>query len=460
MWTMALLLACGGSEGDPASEDVPTYYQDAKTIIDTKCATCHQPGDVGPFPMTTAEEVSAVAAISEMAIRAGSMPPFQPSRECNSYTTDFGLTEDETSVLTDFFAGGAPAGDADSAVDSSIPVREFEADLVLPLPEPYTPVREPDDYRCQLIDLELTEPTYVVGIEVQPDQRSIVHHTVLFVSSAEQVATYQGYDEAEDGPGWTCFGGPNGENGIDISIEDIQERLQNPDSGGGIGGTSRSIGSWTPGALQGAMPAGTGMRLEPGDQLVVQMHYNTLSASPVADQSTIALQLADEVEFPAVGLPLLDLAWPTGIALLGEPMDIPAGATNATAEVVLERDSQFVQAFLGGAGIGPDETVRIHGGEVHMHELGVVGTIERLAADGSEQCVIDYQDYDFNWQGRHYFADTVPFGPGDAIRLRCQWDNSAENQAVIDGVALEPQDVTWGEGTRDEMCLGSLYITR
>ena len=51
-------------------------------------------------------------------------------------------------------------------------------------------------------------------------------------------------------------------------------------------------------------------------------------------------------------------------------------------------------------------------------------------------------------------------GPDDAVRLSCRWDNSPENQPIVDGVALEPRDVSWGEGTTDEMCLGNLYITR
>ena len=38
----------------------------------------------------------------------------------------------------------------------------------------------------------------------------------------------------------------------------------------------------------------------------------------------------------------------------------------------------------------------------------------------------------------------------------CAYDNSAANQPVINGEHVEPRDVTWGEGTLDEMCL--LYV--
>mgnify|MGYP000447853616 CR=1 FL=1 len=458
------LLACGGSSSpadDAPADGATTYFRDAKPIIDTKCATCHQPGDVGPFPLTTAEEVASTAALSELAVASGSMPPFLPSHDCNDYTTDFDLSEDERDLLLDFFAAGAPAGDPDDAAPSSIPSHELDADRVVTLPEAYTPVLEPDDYRCQLIDLGITEPTYVTGFQVWPDQRSIVHHTIIFIAGEDQRATYEAYDADDDGPGWTCFGGPNPEGAAEeLDPAELVEMLSDPSALTERASSVRSLGGWVPGAQQGMLPEGTGVLLQPGDAFVVQMHYNTLSASPVADRSSIALTLADEVDFPASTLPLLDLAWPTGIELLGEPMDIPAGSPDASAEVVIDRDDPLVQLALEGLGVGPDETVRVHGAGVHMHQLGVDGRIDRIAADGEETCLIHYPDWDFAWQGTHFLTEAIELGPDDLLRLRCQWDNTETNQPVIDGTAQEPRDVTWGEGTTDEMCLGNLYISR
>jgi len=445
MWFLVGLFACG--------EAPPTYYEDAKPIIDARCATCHQPGDVGPFPMTTAEEVAAVAAISEMAIESGQMPPFLPSHDCNDYASDFDLTPDERDLLLAFFADGAPAGDPERAVPSEIPSSELDADLVVPLPEAYTPVLEPDDYRCQLIDLGLTESTFVTGLEVRPDQRAIVHHTIVFVASEEQRATYEAYDAAEEGPGWTCFGGPRGGDG---SFEFAPGNLPDPER---LSSAFRTLGSWVPGTQQGLFPAGTGIRLNPGDSLVVQMHYNTLSADPVADRSEIAMKLASEVEYEATSMPLLDLAWPTGLPLLGDPLDIPAGSPDASAEVVLDRSSLIFRGAYAQLGVDENAPLRIHGVNVHMHELGVDGRIDLLASDG-EECLLHYPDYDFDWQGQHFLSQPIVLGPDDRLRLRCQWDNTAANQPVFDGVAQEPRDVTWGEGTTDEMCLGALYVTR
>jgi hypothetical protein len=41
----------------------------------------------------------------------------------------------------------------------------------------------------------------------------------------------------------------------------------------------------------------------------------------------------------------------------------------------------------------------------------------------------------------------VRLDPGDKLRVECTWDNPTM------------KDVTWGEGTGDEMCLGTFYYT-
>ncbi len=455
MSPVALLLA-----GCSSSEEAPTYYGEAKAILDTRCATCHQEGDIGPFPLTTYEEVVQTSAIAVMSIENGSMPPFLPSHDCNDYATDFDLSPEERETLLAFFDAGAPEGDPAADTSPGIPRAEMEVDLVLPLPEPYTPTLEPDDYRCQLIDPGITEPTYVTGFQVLPDQRAIVHHNITFLVPASARETYEAYDEAEEGPGWTCFGGPRGggeEPGF--SLEELAKLLEDPQGLSSRAGATGTVGSWVPGATQGALPPGTGILLQPGDLLVAQMHYNTQSASPVADQSEILLRTAPEVERQAITLPLLDLAWPTGLAFLGEPMDIPAGEPDASASVVLEGDGAFIESFRAQLGAGPDDPLRIHAANVHMHELGTVGRIDLLRASGEEECVIHYPDWDFSWQGSHQLVEPMLLYPDDAVRLSCRWDNTAENQPVIDGEQLEPRDVSWGEGTRDEMCLGSFYVT-
>jgi hypothetical protein len=98
----------------------------------------------------------------------------------------------------------------------------------------------------------------------------------------------------------------------------------------------------------------------------------------------------------------------------------------------------------------------------HMHLLGVRVTVEHIKEDGTESCLLDIPNWDFNWQ-RFYALPTdeyVTVAPGERVRLTCQYDNSVSNQSIVDGVGQEPNDVVWGDGTLDEMCLTFLTLIK
>ncbi|MEO0326582.1 MAG: cytochrome c, partial [Myxococcota bacterium] len=305
-------LACGGD--DPAAGPrggggaALTYYADAKAIVDARCATCHSAGNIGPFTLTSYDDVERYAVPMRAAIALGTMPPWQPSDECNDYADNFDLSDDERQTLLDFLDQGAPEGDpGDAPEDTGAELPSFEADLSLQLPEAYTPVREPDDYRCQLIDWPAEETRYVTGLRVSPDRRDLVHHVIVFLAGPEQAEEFRAFDEAEEGPGYTCYGGPRPSDaggalaGIDpatlfaaldelgITLAELQagelsgeqtQALLDAVGAGSAVSSFNSLGSWVPGTPAGPYPEGTGIRVEPGSVLVAQIHYNTLSSAP------------------------------------------------------------------------------------------------------------------------------------------------------------------------------------
>ena len=482
----AALIGCGSESDEPALEvSTLTYYGDAKAIIDARCATCHQPDDIGPFSLTTYQEVQNFAGAVRIAVEAGSMPPWKPSDDCNSYLGDFDLTAAEKDTLLEWIDAGAAEGDPADAPANPGPgsTTEFAVDLSLRLPEPYTPTREPDDYRCQLIPWPAQETRYVTGVRVAPDQRAIVHHVIVFVAGPDEVAQYQAYDAAEEGPGYTCYGGPTANDGgnglgdidpqtllatlerLGISIADLragnitreQSAALISELGISLGGF-QSIGSWVPGAPAMPFPAGTGIKVEPGSMLIAQMHYNTLSSAPTADQSTIEIATTDSVEREATILAAVDVGWVTN-GLMGDAMTIPAGAEHVEHSTSIPFDSPFVDRARDVLGLPVDAPLIVHTANHHMHELGTSQRTELRHEDGSSTCLLDIPDWDFGWQGSYTLSTSIPFQSGDQLWMGCSWNNSAANQPVIDGVAREPVDVAWGEGTSDEMCLGAFYVT-
>jgi hypothetical protein len=74
--------------------------------------------------------------------------------------------------------------------------------------------------------------------------------------------------------------------------------------------------------------------------------------------------------------------------------------------------------------------------------------------------MVDIPDWHFHWQQFYRFlpGQEVVLQPGDEIRLECVYDNSEQHQPEVDGEPIAPRDVTWGEGTLDEMCLNYIIV--
>lgn len=428
-----------GTETDGGSEtgggEALTYWKDTKAILDANCVSCHREGDIGPFALETWAEVEAIAPALTGAVADGTMPPWLPSGECNSFVDDRSLSDADRQALLSWIDAGYPEGDPADAPPDPEPPATFESDFVVSLPEPYMPQQSPDDYRCFVIPWpeELTEPTFVTGQVAIPDKREQVHHVVTFVSDPGDAGYFENLDAAEEGPGYTCFGGP-----------------------GALDWTARWLGTWVPGIDAWRAPEGTGVEIAPGSALIVQVHYNTLAGMAEPDQTQLGFQITDTVERPGTFIPLLDIGWLYGFS----SMPIPAGDPDVHHQVAVAREHGLFDVTLAPLGVGSSETVEIWRSALHMHYLGTHTSMHVAHGGGDQSCLLQIDDWDFNWQNDYLFEQPVDFGAGDELVMDCWWDNSAENQPIIDGEQLPPVDRDWGEGTLDEMCLGIIYVAR
>lgn len=83
-----------------------------------------------------------------------------------------------------------------------------------------------------------------------------------------------------------------------------------------------------------------------------------------------------------------------------------------------------------------------------MHTRGTSARTEIRGADSASQCLLDIPSWSFHWQGSYEMKSPKTVHPGDALYLECHWDNTGAT------------DINWGEGTNDEMCLGTFYVTQ
>lgn len=398
-----LLAACD----PPGAAPDAVYYADVKPILDARCGGCHVSGGIGPFPLGTYDEAAPLAAAIEAAVVSGSMPPWPVSDTCNVYDGDRSLTDAQIATLSAWAEAGAPEGDP-SEEGAALPPSDglSRVDVTAEMPEAFTPTEAPDEYRCFLLDWTPEEDAYITGFGAIPGNDAIVHHVVAFHTDAADVATYTALDAESATPGWPCNGGP----------------------GGDVTTGASWLGAWAPGGTGADFAEGTGIPVAPGDRIVLQLHYNLATAEPAPDLSAVTLRLDPEVEKPARVVKLLDPTWPVGDNLL-----IPAGSEDVTYTWSLPNT------------FGAD--VLVYSAAVHMHQLGTSGSLTIDHATEPDTCVVDFPEYDFHWQGSYQLAAPTVFGDGDTATLTCTYANPGT------------EDVTWGEGTADEMCLGVVYVT-
>lgn len=412
---LGLLAGCS-CQDDPADSglaatDGPSWSDGARDVVAANCATCHVEGGSAPFPLQTWEQAAPLASALLSSVDAGTMPPWSPDPDCRDLEAPRLLSADDEAVLRAWVEGGALEGvptDPIAATTSSI----TPTDHLVP-PAAYTPPFETaqDEYHCFVFDETFAEEKWLRASRVLPGT-SEVHHVLTYALVGEQVETMEALDAAEDGPGYTCFG----------SVIPL----------GGDAGLSAfptQIAAWVPGADPIVYPSDQAVRVPAGARVVMQVHYSAQGGEPLPDATSIELQLEDTPP-----------DWVVSTRPLGVfDLDIPAG----------EADVEHTSTYTNWS----PEPVTVRSVAGHMHLLGqeIGGQLQR--SDGSSECLLDIPEWDFDWQQAYTYTEPVVVAPGESIDVRCTFDNSPENQPLVDGEPREPEDVTWGDGTDDEMCL-------
>jgi hypothetical protein len=425
---LCLLVACG------KADTTVTYEKDIAPLVEGHCQGCHVPTGIGPFPLTSYDEVVAMQGPARADIEARKMPPFLAGKGCTEYQNDISLSDDEIALFGKWIDQGSQRGTLSGTSQQSVSTPASDAlprvDATLSVPGIYTPKNSPDDYRCFVLDWNQATDKYVTGFRVVPGNPKIVHHVIAYLALPSQVAAVQQLDDADPGPGYTCFGGS--------------------------GAHLRTwLGAWAPGGVGGMYPDNTGIQVQTGSKVVLQVHYNMQSAPMDAtDQTQVEVALSDTVLRPAVLAPWTNPDWTKTNGMV-----IPAFQSDV--EYDFAYDPTPFTNLLSNNQLVAGEGLRMYSVSAHQHLLGKSSRLEilRTGDPAQAECLLDIPRWDFHWQRAYRFAQGKILHPGDQLKITCRWDNSAAAQPIINGVQQTPRDVQWGEGTSDEMCLSLIYVT-
>jgi hypothetical protein len=409
------MLAAGLVSGSArAGGPAPTYYKDVARIVQSRCQDCHRPGQVAPFSLLTYEQVRKRAADIVDVTERHRMPPWPASTtEGGPFRDARVLSQADVEALAAWAAADCPEGDPKDAPPARAWASDWplgEPDLVLTMPEPYTLGAEGrDEHRVFVIPTGLTEGKWVAAVDFKPGNPKVVHHVLTAFDLRGEA---QKRDADDPAPGYKVFGG------FGVAI-------------------SGNLGGWAPGKRARPLPPGVARYLPAGADVLLQVHYHK-SGKPETDATRIGLYYArGPVDKEVIGA----MVTPPRSGFFSRPdLRIPAGDPRYEVKgtLTLQQDSHAVA-------VTP-----------HMHWLGKDFLLTATRPDGSKVTLIKVDDWNFNWQGSYDFVTPVALPKGTRLEVLAHFDNSAANPANPN---TPPKDVTWGEQTTDEMCIGFLQRT-
>ena len=384
-----------------SSAKTVTFNRDIAPIIFRNCTPCHRPGEAGPFPLLTYDDAQSHARQIVAQTTRRYMPPWLPAPSDFAFADEMRLTDEQIDMFRAWYEAGEPQGDAKDLP----PVPKFTAgwqlgkpDVILEAPKPFAlPAGGTDMYWNFVYRSPVSETRWVRAVEIRPGNKKQVHHANLLVDRSESARR----EEAAPGDGFA---------GMELQIESEQF---DPDG---------HFLFWKPGTLAKPEPSTMAIRLDAGNDLVLNTHLQP-SGKPELIQPSVGLYFTKQAatEFPVL------------LQLEGDKqLDIPAGEKNFVVhdEFTLPIDVKLL-------GIYP-----------HAHYLGKDLLAVARLPNGAEKTLIHIPHWDLNWQAVYRYAAPVDLPNGTKIVMRYVYDNSVDNLANPN---TPPQRVRAGNRASDEM---------
>jgi Flp pilus assembly protein TadD/mono/diheme cytochrome c family protein len=412
----ALLLAplCAGpwlisaqTQSHPAAPtQALTFARDIAPIVYAHCASCHRPGESGPFPLLTFDDVKKHARQIVTVTQSRYMPPWLPQAGYGDFTDENRLTAEQIRKIAAWVSQGTPEG-----VESEIPPAPHftdgwqlgPPDLIVEAPQTLTLQADGTDvYWNFVVTPKIDKRRYVRAIEVRPGQKRIVHHANVIIDRS-------GWGHEQEASPGAGFGGMELTNRR--SVFDVDGYFL----------------FWRPGGTPDVEPDGLAWTLDPGNDLIINTHMRP-DGKPEQIRPVLGLYFTDK---PQTKFPMLIQLEHDGA------IDIPPGVRDfpVSDDFRLPMDVDALAVFA------------------HAHYLATLMEGYATLPDGTRKWLIRIPAWDQNWQSVYRYRQPVFLPKGTVISMRYHYDNSAAN---VRNPNQPPKRVKAGNHATDEM--GHLWL--
>jgi hypothetical protein len=382
-------------------------------ILERRCVSCHQRGEIAPMPLTSYAEVRPWANAIREAVLTRKMPPWDAAGDtAHDFRNDRSLTAGEIRTITAWVKEGAPEGTPLKTAFHPINAAEGwklgKPDIVIRVPGFHVPASGLLTYRYLITGGLCPKDVWIRAAEFRIDQRTVVHHINAYARGPE--SSY-------------LLGYPKGEV-VSATIADRGRRRE----GERIFDRRLQLVGWEPGYRPMPWLPNGAKRIRAGSDIVFEMHYSP-NGKEVTDYSELGLYLADTA--PSERVLAIDTLRDLDLA-------IPAGASD----------------YVSRASMTLAQPVRLVSIQPHMHRRGKSMEVRAVYADGRTRLLVSVPKYDFNWQTTYVLRKPLLLPAGTKLESVAQFDNSANNPSNPDPSV----PVKWGDMTTDEMHIAFLEL--
>ncbi len=395
--------ASSAQQIEAAAQEPITFTRHVAPLVFDRCASCHRPEGPAPFSLLSYQAVRQRATQIAVVTRSRFMPPWKAEAGHAEFIGQKPLTHAEIELIDRWVKGGAVEGDARDL--PPVPRRTGEwqlgtPDLVVALPQPYTLAAEGADvFRTFVVRVPTNAVRYVRGLEFRASNPRVVHHANIRV---DRTPASRDLDARDPSPGYDGA---------------MAHSAEFPDG---------HFLAWTPGQVAPLLPKGLAWRLDPGTDLVFQLHMQP-SGKPEVVQASIGLFFGSD---PPERTPLI-------LRLARQDIDIPPGEANHVIE-----DSYQLPVDVEVQAVQPHAHTR-------ARDVRAIATLP----DGSTRVLLSIKDWDFRWQHVYRYTTPIALPKGTTVSMRYTYDNSAANPR---NPVQPPQRVGYGWQTADEM--SEMYV--
>lgn len=381
------------------------WATDIAPILYDHCVKCHRDGGIGGFSLIDYGNAFSNRYSIQYYTESRQMPPWKPDPVYRRFTHENRLTDAEIQTIQQWVAADGPPGDLAQAPQPPVfsgasNVGTPDHILTTPL---YTVTATDDEYRCFVIPNGLNQKEYLRGLEAIPGNHQVVHHILVYEDTTGQA---QILDAQTPEPGYVNFGGP------------------------GVNG-ARLVGAWVPGSQTTLVPPFMGVKLTPGADLIVQMHYPK-GVTGLTDMTTLNFFFTPTNQ-GIREIQLAPLINHTFFSLENYPLNIPANS-------VKTYHAKFKTPTTGSVvSVAP-----------HMHLIGRSMVCFAVTPQNDTIPLIRINDWDFHWQGSYFFQKVQKVAAQSMLHAYATYDNTVNNPFQPND---PPQPVVQGEATTDEMML-------